>query len=72
MSTANGAARYRSGELCYRLYTVCERKQRAAEALDYNGLVKAWPELARLAVREAGAVQAALFDGDRTNGDEST
>ena len=51
-----GAAR----ELCYRLYAVCERKQRAAEALDYNGLVKSWPELARLAVREAG-VQAALF-----------
>ena len=23
-------------ELCYRLYTVCERKKRAAEALSYN------------------------------------
>ena len=40
---------------------MCERKQRAAEALDYNGLVKSWPELARLAVREASTVQAALF-----------
>ncbi len=57
LAVVAGAAR----ELCYRLYTVCERKQRAAEALDYNGLVKAWPELARLAVREAGTVQAALF-----------
>ena len=26
--------------------------------------VKSWPELARLAVREAGTVQAALFDGE--------
>ncbi len=65
LAVVAGAAR----ELCYRLYAVCERKQRAAEALDYNGLVKSWPELARLAVREAGTVQAALFDGDRANGD---
>ena len=36
-------------ELCYRLYTVCERKKRAAEALSYNGLVQSWPELVRLA-----------------------
>jgi putative DNA methylase len=39
-------------ELAYRLYTVCERKKRAAEALAYNGLVRSWPEIARLA-REA-------------------
>ena len=65
LAVVAGAAR----ELCYRLYAVCERKQRAAEALDYNGLVKSWPELARLAVREAGTVQAALFDGDHANGD---
>ena len=36
-------------ELCYRLYTLCERKKRAAEALSYNGLVQSWPEIARLA-----------------------
>ena len=36
-------------ELCYRLYTLCERKKRAQEALAYNGLVQSWPELARLA-----------------------
>ncbi len=36
-------------ELCYRLYTSCERKKRAAEALSYNALVQAWPELTRLA-----------------------
>jgi putative DNA methylase len=36
-------------ELAYRLYTICERKKRAAEALAYNGLVQSWPEIARLA-----------------------
>ena len=40
-------------ELAYRLYTVCERKKRAAEALSYNGLVQSWPEITRLA-REGG------------------
>jgi putative DNA methylase len=42
-------------ELCYRLYTLCERKKRASEALSYNALVQSWPEIARLAesVREA-------------------
>ena len=51
-------------ELCYRLYTLCERKKRAAEALAYNGLVQSWPEIARLA-REGGkpeAEQAPLFE----------
>jgi putative DNA methylase len=50
-------------ELCYRLYTLCERKKRAAEALRYNGLVQSWPEIVRLA-REGGqprAEQGALF-----------
>jgi putative DNA methylase len=36
-------------ELCYRLYTICERKKRAAEALSYNALVQSWPEIVRLA-----------------------
>ena len=45
-------------ELAYRLYTLCERKKRAAEALAYNGLVQSWPELTRLA-REGGKAQTA-------------
>ena len=54
-------------ELCYRLYTVCERKKRAAEALAYNGLVQSWPEISRLARTEAKPdEQASLFDGDGT------
>jgi putative DNA methylase len=36
-------------ELAYRLYTLCERKKRAADALAYNGLVQSWPEIVRLA-----------------------
>ncbi len=52
-------------ELAYRLYTVCERKKRAAEALDYNALVQSWPEISRLA-RERGeqqeSDQAGLFE----------
>jgi putative DNA methylase len=35
-------------ELAYRLYTVCERKKRAQEALSYNSLVQSWPEIMRL------------------------
>ena len=51
-------------ELCYRLYTLCERKKRAQEALAYNTLVQSWPEITRLA-RETGKVgteQAMLFE----------
>ncbi len=50
-------------ELCYRLYSLCERKKRTAEALSYNSLVQSWPEIARLA-REGGkprAKQAEMF-----------
>jgi putative DNA methylase len=36
-------------ELAYRLYVICERKKWAKEALAYNSLVVAWPEIARLA-----------------------
>jgi len=36
-------------ELCYRLYTICERKKRAQEAMAYNALVQSWPEINRLA-----------------------
>ncbi|MGH2602701.1 MAG: hypothetical protein ACRDJ9_25370, partial [Dehalococcoidia bacterium] len=36
-------------ELAYLLYVTCERKKWAKEALAYNALVVAWPEIARLA-----------------------
>jgi putative DNA methylase len=50
-------------ELAYRLYTMCERKNRAPEALTYNGLVQSWPEIVRLAQEstESRSEQASLF-----------
>jgi putative DNA methylase len=54
-------------QLCYRLYNLCERKKRTAEALSYNGLVQSWPEITRLA-REGGQArpaQASLFDEEQ-------
>jgi putative DNA methylase len=42
-------------ELAYRLYTTCERKGWAQDALTYNALVVAWPEIAR---RVAGTPEA--------------
>ena len=47
-------------ELCYRLYTLCDRKKRATAALRYNTLVQSWSEITRLA-RSAPAEQGALF-----------
>lgn len=50
-------------ELAYRLYNICDRKKRAAEALQYNALVQSFPEITRLA-REGGKPrtgQTALF-----------
>jgi putative DNA methylase len=44
-------------ELCYRLYTLCDRKKRSAEAISYNALVQSWPEITRLA-REGSKPQA--------------
>jgi putative DNA methylase len=50
-------------ELAYRLYTLCERKKRATEALRYNGLVQSWPEITRLAreTPQVTPVQTALL-----------
>jgi putative DNA methylase len=48
-------------ELAYRLYTICERKNWAKEALSYNALVQSWPEIARLAREETPAQQGTLI-----------
>ena len=50
-------------ELAYRLYTVCERKKRAKEALSYNAVVQSMPEILRLAgeAKAQPARQADLF-----------
>ncbi|WP_295388226.1 DUF1156 domain-containing protein [uncultured Thiodictyon sp.] len=49
-------------ELCYRLYTLCERKKRANEAMAYNGLVQSWPEITRLAQASAPAMTPGTGD----------
>lgn len=52
-------------ELASRLYTLCERKKRAAEALSYNALVQSWPEITRLTrepAADAAPAQGGLFD----------
>jgi putative DNA methylase len=50
-------------ELAYRLYTICERKKRAPQALSYNALVQSWPEIVRLAqeTHTLPGIQAGLF-----------
>jgi putative DNA methylase len=48
-------------DLAYRLYVTCEKKKWAQEALGYNSLVVAWPEISRLAGRNGGPEQGALL-----------
>lgn len=59
-----GGAAETARDLAYRLYTISERKKWAQEALAFNGLVIAWPELRRLALavrEETTVVQDELF-----------
>ena len=61
-----GAKAELARELAYRLYALCERKKRSAEAFSYNGLVQSWPEILRLA-RERGkptGAQSPLFQDE--------
>ena len=44
-----GARADAARELAYRLYVLCERKKRPADALAYNALVQSWPAMERLA-----------------------
>ena len=63
---ALGARAEPARELAYRLYSLCERKKRAAEALSYNALVQSFPEITRLA-REGGqpeSIQNEMFSTD--------
>ena len=48
-----GAKAEAARELCYRLYTLSERKKRAAEALSYNSLVQSWARDYSLGARRA-------------------
>ncbi len=48
-------------DLAYRLYTLCERKSWAQDALVYNMLVVAWPRLRELAARKETPGQGNLL-----------
>jgi putative DNA methylase len=50
-------------ELAYLLYNICERRKRATEAAQYNGLVQSWPELIRLSKETPmdGTLQTDMF-----------
>jgi len=48
-------------DLAYRLYTICERKGWAQDALGYNMLVVAYPRLKELARRKPEADQGQLL-----------
>ncbi len=51
----------RARQLAYLLYGVCERNGWPDEAVAYNMLVTAWPEIARLAAAGSDEPDAALF-----------
>jgi putative DNA methylase len=55
---------FRDGEvardLAYRLYATCERKGWSQEAIAYNSLVVAWPEILRLAGEPRAGAQTEL------------
>ena len=53
-------------DLAYRLYRICEQKNRAQEALGYNALVQSWPEIARLAREHPRVEQGELIGGGGT------
>ncbi len=59
--TALGATAETTRELCYRLYSLCDRNRRTADARRYNMLIQSWSEITRLA-RSAPAEQKTLFD----------
>ncbi|MCY4572511.1 MAG: hypothetical protein OXF01_06880, partial [Gemmatimonadetes bacterium] len=56
-----GGVAEQARDLAYRLYSIAERNKRAADALQYNGLVGSWAEIRRMASAEAPAEQAELL-----------
>jgi putative DNA methylase len=57
-----GAVAEVARDLSYRLYTICERRKWAQEAIGYNALVLSWPDLKRQAdEKELGPGQRELI-----------
>ena len=64
LSRLGGDYGERARDLAYRLYSICERKGWAQEALAYNSLVIAWSEIGKLAlagVRRQKTEDSTLF-----------
>lgn len=61
-----GAIGESARDLAYRLYNICERKKWAQEALAYNSLVIAWPEISRLAqgTPSRSEAQTGMFESE--------
>ena len=57
LAAALGSKAEIARDLAYRLFTVSERKRRAADALAYNGLVQSWPEIVRIAGEQRATVE---------------
>ena len=52
-------------DLAYRLYRICEQRNRPQEALGYNALVRSWGEISgQAASRMTLESQSTLFDGE--------
>ena len=49
-------------DLAYRLFSICERKGWANEALAYNSIVLAWPEISKLVQAAPRVDQQSLFE----------
>jgi len=63
LCAALGASAEPARDLAYRLYSICERKGWAQEALAYNSLVIAWPAIKEIAANpNIAPVLGGLFD----------
>ena len=49
LAKLGGSKSQESRDLAYRLFSICEKKKWPQEAIAYNSLVTAWPEITRLA-----------------------
>jgi putative DNA methylase len=56
-----GGAGELARDLAYRLYTTCERKKWAQDALAFNSLVVSWPEIIKLTTRKPEQRQEEMF-----------
>ena len=59
-----GARAETARELAYRLYRICDQKNRSQEAQSYNALVQSWPEIATMARERPLERQGTLIGED--------